>query len=310
MTGTADAAPDRAPNDGPASNDGPAPNPGPPPTAGILVVRSRRELADALARAPRPLGLVPTMGWLHAGHRSLIARARAECASVAVSIFVNPRQFGDPADLVQYPRNEARDLAICAEEGADLAWAPSVEDVYPPGFDTRVSVGALAEPLEGAARPGHFDGVATVVAVLFGLVRPDRAYFGMKDAQQLRVIARMATDLDLTTVVPCPTVREADGLALSSRNVHLAPAERAAAPVLHRALVAGRERYAAGERDAEAIRATVRAVVATEPLARLEYVSLADDATLAELGRVDGPALLSIAARFGSTRLIDNLVLG
>jgi pantoate--beta-alanine ligase len=250
------------------------------------------------------------MGWLHAGHRSLIARARAECASVAVSIFVNPRQFGDPADLVQYPRNEARDLAICAEEGADLAWAPSVEDVYPPGFDTRVSVGALAQPLEGAARPGHFDGVATVVAVLFGLVRPDRAYFGMKDAQQLRVIARMATDLDLTTVVPCPTVREADGLALSSRNVHLAPAERAAAPVLHRALVAGRERYAAGERDAEAIRATVRAVVATEPLARLEYVSLADDATLAELGRVDGPALLSIAARFGSTRLIDNLVLG
>jgi pantoate--beta-alanine ligase len=276
----------------------------------LLVVRSRDELAAALARAPRPLGLVPTMGWLHAGHRSLMARARAECASVAVSIFVNPRQFGDPADLDRYPRAEARDLAICVEEGVDLAWAPGVADVYPPGFDTQVGVGALSRPLEGAARPGHFDGVTTVVAVLFGLVRPDRAYFGMKDAQQLRVIARMATDLALTTVVPCPTVREPDGLALSSRNVHLAPAERAAAPVLHRALEAGRARWEAGERDAEAIRATVRAVVATEPLARLDYVSLADDATLAELDRVDGPALLSIAARFGSTRLIDNLVLG
>ncbi len=282
----------------------------PRPAQGLLVVRSRAELAGALARAPRPLGLVPTMGWLHDGHRSLIARARAECASVAVSIFVNPRQFGDPADLAQYPRNEARDLDICAEEGADLVWAPSVDDVYPPGFDTQVSVPELGRPLEGAARPGHFDGVTTVVAVLFGLVRPDRAYFGVKDAQQMRVIARMAADLALTTVVPCPTVREPDGLAMSSRNVHLAPAERAAAPVIHRALAAGRARWEAGERDAEAIRATVRSVVATEPLAALEYVSLADDATLAELDRVDGPALLSIAARLGSTRLIDNLVLG
>ena len=274
-----------------------------------LVVRSREELAATLARVPRPLGLVPTMGWLHAGHRSLITRARAECASVAVSIFVNPRQFGDPADLAQYPRSEARDLAICAEEGVDLVWGPAVEDVYPPGFDTKVSVDSLARPLEGAARPGHFDGVATVVAVLFGLVRPDRAYFGMKDAQQLRVIARMATDLDLTTVVPCPTVREPDGLAMSSRNVHLSPAERAAAPVLHRALAVGRSRWEAGERDAEAIRAAVRAVVAGEPLAQLEYVSLADDATLVELERVDGTALLSLAARFGSTRLIDNVTL-
>ena len=282
----------------------------PEPATGLLVVRSRAELADALARAPRPLGLVPTMGWLHAGHRSLIARARAECASVAVSIFVNPRQFGDPADLAQYPRNEARDLDICAEEGTDLVWAPSVADVYPRGFDTRVSVPVLGRPLEGAARPGHFDGVTTVVAVLFGLVRPDRAYFGMKDAQQLRVIARMAADLALTTVVPCPTVREADGLAMSSRNVHLPPAERAAAPVIHRALAAGRARWVAGERDAEAIRAVVREVVAGEPLAALEYVSLADDTTLAELDRVDGPALLSIAARLGTTRLIDNVALG
>ncbi len=277
-----------------------------PPGGGPLVVRSRAELAAALARAPRPLGLVPTMGWLHAGHRSLIARARAENATVAVSIFVNPRQFSGAADLERYPRNEARDVAICAEEGVDLVWAPGVDDVYPAGFDTAVRVGAVSSPLEGAARPGHFEGVATVVAVLLGLVRPDRSYFGMKDAQQLRVIARMATDLALTTVVPCPTVREPDGLAMSSRNVHLSPAERAAAAVIHRALQAGRARRDAGERDAEAIRAAVRGVLAAEPLADVEYVSLADDLTLAELERVDGPALLSLAVRFGSTRLIDN----
>ena len=281
------------------------------PGAGeLVVVRNRAELAAALARAPRPLGLVPTMGWLHAGHRSLIARARTECATVAVSIFVNPRQFGSRADLAKYPRSEARDLAICAEEGVDLVWAPGVDDVYPAGFDTTVRVGAVAAPLEGAARPGHFEGVATVVAVLFGVVRPDRAYFGMKDAQQLRVIARMATDLALTTVVPCPTVREPDGLAMSSRNVHLSPAERAAAAVLHRALAAGRARWEAGERDAGAIRDAVRATLAGEPLARVEYVSLADDVTLAELDRVEGPALLSLAVCFGSTRLIDNLALG
>jgi pantoate--beta-alanine ligase len=247
------------------------------------------------------------MGWLHAGHRSLIARARTESATVAVSIFVNPRQFGSPSDLERYPRNEARDLAICADEGVDLVWAPGVEDVFPAGFDTSVRVGAVSLPLEGAARPGHFEGVATVVAVLLGAIRPDRAYFGMKDAQQLRVIARMATDLALATVVPCPTVREPDGLAMSSRNVHLAPDERAAAAVLHRALLAGRALRDAGERDAEAIRGAVREVLATEPLANVEYVSLADDGSLEELDRVDGPALLSLAVRFGATRLIDNL---
>lgn len=279
------------------------------PAGRPLVVRSRDELATALAGTPRPLGLVPTMGWLHAGHRSLIARARAENATVAVSLFVNPRQFGSPADIERYPRNERRDLAICADEGVDLVWAPAVADVFPPGFDTAVRVGAVSGPLEGAARPGHFEGVATVVAVLLGLVRPERAYFGMKDAQQLRVIARMATDLALGTVVPCPTVREPDGLAMSSRNVHLSPAERAAAAVLHRALQAGRARRDAGERDAEAIRAAVRDVLAGEPLADVEYVSLADDTTLAELERIEGPALLSLAVRFGSTRLIDNLAL-
>jgi len=276
----------------------------------VEVVRNRAELRLALAALPRPLGLVPTMGWLHAGHRSLIARARDECGAVAVSIFVNPRQFENPADLAKYPRGEARDLALCAGAGADLVWVPSVEDVYPPGFDTSVTVKRLTLPLEGAARPGHFAGVTTVVAVLFGVVRPDRAYFGEKDGQQLRVIDRMATDLALTTVVPCPTVREPDGLAMSSRNVHLPPAERAAAAVLHRALEVGRRLWEAGERDAEAIRNAVRDVLATEPLASVEYVSCAHDATLAELERIEGPAMLSLAVRFGTTRLIDNVRLG
>ncbi len=276
----------------------------------MQVVRSPQELRSALAALPRPLGLVPTMGWLHAGHTSLIERARGECRAVAVSIFVNPRQFDDPADLERYPRGEARDLALCAEAGADVVWVPSVDDVYPPGFDTSVSVERLTLPLEGAARPGHFAGVTTVVAILFGIVRPDRAYFGEKDGQQLRVIDRMARDLHLTEVVRCPTVREADGLALSSRNVHLSIEDRAAAPVLRRALLAGRDAWAAGERDAAVVRGRMGAVLATEPRAVVEYLSCADDATLAELARIEGPALLSLAVRFGTTRLIDNIRLG
>jgi pantoate--beta-alanine ligase len=251
------------------------------------------------------------MGWLHEGHRSLFRRARAESATTVATIFVNPRQFNAPDDFGRYPRNEARDVAICTEEGVDLVWAPSVEEVYPPGFDTTVSVGRIGQPLEGAARPGHFDGVVTVVAILFALVGAERAYFGQKDAQQVMVIDRMARDLALpTAVVACPTVRESDGLALSSRNVHLTPAERAAAPVLHRALLSARDRWAAGERSAEVLRETVRETVAGERLAKLEYVSAADLLTLGELERVDGPALLSLAARFGSTRLIDNEPLG
>ncbi len=247
------------------------------------------------------------MGWLHEGHRALIARARAENATTVVSIFVNPRQFGDPADLERYPRNEARDVAISAEEGADLVFAPSVDEVYPPGSDTSVHVGALSQPLEGAARPGHFDGVATVVAILFNLVGAERAYFGQKDAQQLLVIRRMAADLAIPIeVIAHPTFREPDGLAMSSRNVHLSPAERAAAPVLRRALLAAREAWLNGERSAEVLRARMRAELSEEPLAHLDYVSVADASTLAELPKVDGPALLSLAVRLGSTRLIDN----
>ncbi len=274
------------------------------------VLRTRAELRSALAALPRPVGLVPTMGWLHDGHRSLIRRARADNPTVVVSIFVNPRQFHQADDFTKYPRNEARDVAICADEGVDLIWAPTVDEVYVPGFDTTVSVGAIAEPLEGQARPGHFAGVATVVAILFGLVGAEHAYFGQKDAQQVMVIRRMARDLALPTeVIACPTVREPDGLALSSRNVHLSPPERVAAPVLHQALEAAAHRWRSGERAADELRSAMLSVLAGEPLAEVDYVSVADALSLAELGRLDGPTLLSLAVRFGSTRLIDNELL-
>ncbi len=278
-----------------------------PGRAAVRVVRTRAELRAALASAPRPVGLVPTMGWLHAGHRALVRRSRAENATTVVSLFVNPRQFSSSEDLARYPRNEARDVAICDEEGVDLVFAPPVEEVYPPGFDTSVSVGAIARPLEGTARPGHFEGVATVVAILFGLVGAERAYFGQKDAQQVMVISQMARDLAIATeVVACPTVREADGLALSSRNVRLTREQRGAAPVLRRALLAGWRLLAAGERSGDAVRAAMRDVIEAESLAVVEYVSCADVRTLLELERVDGPALLSVAALFGTVRLIDN----
>ena len=274
------------------------------------VLRTRAELRAALGTIRRPVGLVPTMGWLHDGHRSLIRRARAENPTAVVSIFVNPRQFNRADDFTKYPRNEDRDVAVCADEGVDLVWAPSVDEVYVPGFDTTVSVGAIAGPLEGAARPGHFDGVATVVAILFGLVGAEHAYFGQKDAQQVMVIRRMARDLALPTdVIACPTVREPDGLALSSRNVHLAPRERAAAPVLHRALLQAAAQWRTGERSGDALRATMSAVLSGEPLATPEYVSLADVLTLAELDQIEGSALLSLAVRIGATRLIDNELL-
>lgn len=273
----------------------------------MRVLRTRAELRDALEAAPGPIGLVTTMGWLHDGHRALMRRSRQENATSVVTIFVNPRQFNDPSDYTRYPRNEAQDLSICESEDVDLVFAPAVEEIYPPGFDTTVSVGAIAEPLEGAARPGHFAGVATVVAILFGLVDADRAYFGQKDAQQVMVIRRMALDLAIgTEVITSPTIREPDGLAMSSRNVHLSREERSAATVLRRALVAARERWEAGERSAEALRSAMREMLAGEPLAEVEYVSVADATTLVELETVDGPALASMAVRFGDTRLIDN----
>ena len=273
----------------------------------MLVVRTRAALRAALETAPRPVGLVPTMGWLHAGHVSLVDRARAESATVVMSIFVNPKQFGEAADFEQYPRNEATDLAKAEAAGVDIVFAPTVDEVYPPGFDTQVSVGAIAEPLEGEARPGHFDGVATVVAILFALVGAERAYFGLKDFQQVRVIRRMALDLALPTeVVPCETVREPDGLAMSSRNARLTPAGRAAAPVLRRALLAGAATIRAGEQRGDAVRAAMREVIAAEPLADPDYVSAADADTLAELETIGAETLLSLAVRIDGVRLIDN----
>jgi pantoate--beta-alanine ligase len=277
------------------------------PVALPAVVRTRAELRLALAKAPRPVGLVPTMGALHEGHVSLVKRAHAENATVLVTIFVNPRQFNEASDFEAYPRDEAADVRVCGGAGADLVWIPPVDEVYPPGFQTSVKVGELTEPLEGEARPGHFEGVTTVVAILLTLADAERAYFGQKDAQQLLVVRRMAEDLGIATeIVACPIVREPDGLAMSSRNVRLTPVQREAAPVLRQALLAARVRYDAGERDAEILRAAMRVTLAAEPLAAPEYVSCADPATLRELDRIDGPALLSMAVRFGRVRLIDN----
>jgi pantoate--beta-alanine ligase len=277
----------------------------------MQVVRTRADLRAALAVAARPIGLVPTMGWLHDGHVSLVERARAESATVVMSIFVNPRQFGEARDFEQYPRNEARDLGRAEAAGVDLVFAPDVDEVYLPGFDTAVSVGAIARPLEGAARPGHFDGVATVVAILFALVGAERAYFGLKDYQQTAVIRRMALDLALPTqVVPCPTVREPDGLAMSSRNARLSAEGRARAAVLHRALEAGAALVRRGERSAGVVSAAMGSILATEPSVDVEYLSTADPDTLAELTTLDGRVLLSLAARVEGVRLIDNELVG
>jgi pantoate--beta-alanine ligase len=270
----------------------------------VLAVREWRRSAAG------PVGLVPTMGYLHAGHLSLVERARRENGSVAASLFVNPTQFGPGEDLSTYPRDPERDRALLEGAGCDLLFAPAPEEMYPRGFETVVDVGAIAAPLEGERRPGHFRGVATVVLKLFDILQPDRAYFGQKDAQQLTVIRKMVRDLDVPVeVVGCPIVREADGLAMSSRNSYLTPAERRAAPVLYRALSAARESFGAGVRDAEALRATMRAVLDDEPLARTDYVSVADPATLREVAHVDGPVLLSMAVFLGKARLIDNLLL-
>ncbi len=267
------------------------------------VRRIRRELAGSW-------GLVPTMGYLHEGHLSLVRRARAENDHVGVSIFVNPTQFGPHEDLATYPRDLERDLELLRRENVDLVWAPPVEEVYPPGYQTYVIVEELAKPLEGAARPGHFRGVATVVAKLFNVFQPDRAYFGQKDAQQVVVIRQMARDLNFPLeIVVCPTVREADGLAMSSRNVYLTPEQRAAAPVLYRALCAARDAWLAGQYDGEQLRQIMRSVLSAEPLAQVEYVSAADPHTLAELGDARRGVLLSMAVRIGKARLIDNLLL-
>ena len=272
----------------------------------MIVVRTRAELREARAALASPVGFVPTMGALHEGHASLVRRARAECQSVAASIFVNPTQFGANEDLGRYPRDEAGDLALLESLGVDLAFLPAVEEIYPPGASMSVDVGRLGDVLEGAARPGHFRGVATVVTILFNLVAPDRAYFGQKDGQQSVVVRRLVRDLGLPVeIVICPTVREADGLAVSSRNRFLTADERAQAPTLHRALQAAADALASGEKSADRLRALMTAELAAASLGSVDYVSVADAETLAELEVVDRPALASLAVRFPSARLID-----
>lgn len=276
----------------------------------MKTVTTLSELRAARAELPGTLGFVPTMGYLHAGHISLVQLAKRDCTSVIVSIFVNPAQFGPNEDLDAYPRDIPRDLHMLEEAGVDVVWLPTPEVMYPPGFQTWVDLEEITQPLEGGMRPGHFRGVATVVAKLFNAVRPDKAYFGQKDAQQVAVIKRMALDLNFPLeVVVGPTQREADGLALSSRNKYLNEAERAAAPVLQRALHTAQAAYAAGERSAAALRAVMKHTIEAEPLARLQYVSCAHPLTLQELDTVTEGALLSMAVYFGKTRLIDNVVL-
>ncbi|MGD8849734.1 MAG: pantoate--beta-alanine ligase [Anaerolineales bacterium] len=258
-----------------------------------------------------PFGLVPTMGYLHEGHLSLVRRARQDCASVGVSIFVNPTQFAPSEDLDSYPRDLERDLQMLEQEGVDLVWTPNEEDVYPTGAQTWVEVEQITKELEGARRPGHFRGVTTVVAKLFNAFQPHKAFFGQKDAQQAVVIQRMVSDLLFPIdIVVCPIVREPDGLAMSSRNTYLDAAQRRAATALSRALRGAENAFEHGEVKAQALRQIMLDVLKDEPQAEVQYVSVADPVTLKELeGEVEN-ALLSMAVYVGKTRLIDNVVLG
>jgi pantoate--beta-alanine ligase len=274
----------------------------------LTTIASVREARRSIAGS---VGLVPTMGFLHEGHLSLVRAARKADAQVFVSIFVNPAQFLPHEDFAAYPRDPERDLALLEKEGADYVFMPAAEEMYPAGFNFAVDPGALGEPLEGSIRPGHFRGVATVVLKLFNIVQPDHAYFGKKDAQQLAVIRKLVRDFDLPVeIVPMPTLREPDGLAMSSRNTYLTPEQRPAAIVLWQALSLAQEMWARGTRDAEAFRSRLRELISAEELAHIDYVSVANPDTLQELERVQGPALVSLAVRIGRTRLIDNGVLG
>ena len=278
----------------------------------VSTVAAVRDRAAAARAEGMSIGLVPTMGALHEGHLSLIARARAECGFVVVSVFVNPTQFAPGTDFEKYPRDLDGDAEKAGEAGADLIFAPSVEEMYPPGDSTFVEVtGPLVECLCGPHRPGHFRGVTTVCARLFTIVGADRAYFGEKDYQQVLVVKQMVRDLQLPLeIVPVPTVREPDGLAMSSRNAYLSPDERKAAAVLSRALFAARDRFHSGERAAAALIAAARDIIDSEPLVTLQYLDLRDAQTLEELHALDRPALLAVAAFVGQARLIDNVVVG
>ena len=276
----------------------------------MQVVKTIPELRALRQKLSGTVGFVPTMGYLHEGHLALVNRARTENSAVIVSIYVNPAQFGVGEDFGAYPRDLNRDLELLEGEGVDVIFVPSDGEMYPPGFSSWVHVEKVTERLEGASRPGHFRGVATVVAKLFNMVAPAKAYFGQKDAQQVVVIKRMVADLNMgIEMVLVPTLRESDGLAIGSRNICLGPEERRAAAILFKALTLARRLGQEGEKDVDRIRRRMISLIEQEPLARIDYVSLADAETLAELDLIDRPALASLAVWIGKTRLIDSMPL-
>ena len=274
------------------------------------IAKTIAEMKALRRQSSGSVGFVPTMGYLHHGHLALVRQARAENSIVVVSIFVNPTQFGPSEDFRTYPCDTERDLAMLEKENTDIVFVPSAEEMYTQGFSSWVEVEKVTERLEGSYRPGHFKGVATVVAKLFNIVEPTRAYFGQKDAQQALVIQKMVADLNMNQeVIVAPTVRESDGLAMSSRNIYLNTEERQAATVLFRALSLSKQLWGKGERNAERLRQEMVSLIKKEPLAKIEYVSVADAQTLEELTEIDRTALASLVVRIGKTRLIDNMVL-
>jgi len=276
----------------------------------MQVIKTIAEIKVLRQKLSGTVGFVPTMGYLHEGHLALVKQARMDNSTVIVSIYVNPAQFGPREDFGAYPRELNRDLELLRGEGVDIVFIPSDDEMYPPEFSSWVDVEKVTERLEGASRPGHFRGVATVVAKLFNIVQPSRAYFGQRDAQQVMVIKRMVADLNMgMEIVIVPTVRESDGLAMSSRNIYLSPGERQAATILFKALTLARQLWRSGEKDAEKIRRQMTSLIQKEPLAQIAYVSIADAETLEELNLIDRPALASLAVRIGKTRLIDNMPL-
>jgi len=276
----------------------------------MKVLTTISEFKNARKKFTISVGFVPTMGYLHDGHLALVRQARAENEVVVVSIFVNPAQFGPREDFARYPRDTQRDLALLKKENVDLVFMPSADDMYPEGFNSWIEVENVTDKLEGAVRPGHFRGVATVVAKLFNIVEPTIAYFGQKDAQQAIVIKKMADDLNMNlAIVIAPTVRESDGLAMSSRNTYLSPAEREASLILWKSLNLVQQLWQEGERQADSLRQQMIALIQEETLVKIDYVSIADPATLEELADIKSPALVSLAVRIGKTRLIDNIIL-
>jgi pantoate--beta-alanine ligase len=276
----------------------------------LTILKTIAEIRALRQQLKGTVGFVPTMGYLHKGHLALVKQARIENSTVIVSIYVNPSQFGPREDFGAYPRDLGRDLELLQGEGVDIVFVPSDDEMYPPEFSSWVDVEKVTERLEEASRPGHFRGVATIVAKLFNIIQPSRAYFGQKDAQQVVVIKRMAADLNMgIEILVVPTLRESDGLAMSSRNIYLSPKERQAATILFKALTLARQSGQSGEKDAEKIRRQMTALIQKEPLAQIDYVSIADAETLEELNLLDRPAVVSLAVRIGKTRLIDNMLL-